>query len=184
MKLCLISDTHTYHNKIKIPECDILIRAGDWTFEGKYTEVQDFAKWLNNQPAKDIILIPGNHEVHFEKNYPDSHTWISADCPRANILINESLTLNGVNFYGSPYTPSFGYGWAYNAARTPTEAAHTFKPFIGDIWAKIPDNTEILITHGMPLGILDETKTTWEGKVEHVGDAGRCGTFKKNKRTS
>lgn len=170
MKIVLISDTHSMHSRIEIPECDLLIHAGDWTWEGKFQEVTDFAKWLATQPAKDIILVPGNHEVEFAKNYPDSHAWISGECPRAHILIEESLELNGINFWGSGYTPAFGFGWAYNAGRGIVEAATLNQPFIGDIWAKIPENTNFLITHGMPYGILDDARRNWEGKVDHVGD--------------
>mgnify|MGYP001244495831 CR=1 FL=1 len=54
-KICLISDTHTKHDSITIPECDLLIHAGDATYRGEADELYDFAKWLNKQPADFIV---------------------------------------------------------------------------------------------------------------------------------
>ena len=169
-KIIAIGDTHNHHRKIKIEPCDILIHAGDWTSEGKIDEVEDFAKWLNEQPANDTILIPGNHERYFARVYPDSRAWILDHCPRANLLIHEALELKGIKFFGSPYTPAFGFDWAYNAGRTPVEAAHLFKPFLGDLWKDIPKDTQFLINHGMPYGILDDAKDWNRGKIVPVGD--------------
>ena len=168
-RIVFISDTHTKHDKLNIPECDILIHAGDWSFQGKIQETIDFAQWLDKQPATHIILIPANHEVVFERVLPDSREWITDHCPRAHLLIHESLELEGIKFFGSPYTPAFGYGWAWNAGRTITESAHIFKPFIGDLWKDIPEDTQILITHGPGLGTFDEVLDYQTGYITNVG---------------
>ncbi len=166
----MISDTHDLHNKVIIEECDILIHSGDWTSEGKQEEVERFAKWLALQPAKHIILVPGNHERYFKKALPDSLNWVLDHCPKANILIDKAIELEGIKFYGSPWTPTFGSGWAWNASRTIVESAHEFKPFIGDIWDKIPKDTEFLISHGMPYGILDTAMDLRLARFTNVGD--------------
>lgn len=168
--ICLISDTHTYHDKVEIPECDILIHAGDESFQGTKEETECFAKWLDQQPAKHIIWTPGNHSVYFEKLFPESIAWIHDYCPRCIILINEPVAREGINFFGSPFTPTYGFRWAYQASRTVPESAHEFKPFIGDLWAKIPENTNFIINHGMPYGILDETLDWNRGSNVHSGD--------------
>jgi predicted phosphodiesterase len=163
MRFCFISDTHNYHDALTIPECDILVHCGDWTGLGRYSEVTAFATWLNKQPAKHIVIIPGNHEKVFEAELlgsigiPGSRSWITNACPKAHVLIDESIVLEGYRIYGSPWSPFF-FDWAWNAGRTITEAAHTGKPFIGDIWSKIPENTQILITHGPGYGKLDKLK--------------------------
>jgi len=64
-------------------------------------------------------------------------------------LINETVIINGTKIYGSPYTPTFGNGWAYNCDRTKIQR----------VWDMIPKDTDILITHGPPAGILDLTKS-------------------------
>jgi Icc-related predicted phosphoesterase len=168
-KIVCISDTHGLHDRITIHECDILVHAGDWTSSGTFEQVTKFAKWLDKQPASRILLTAGNHEVEFGKNYPESLKWITDNCPRANVLINEGIEVEGIKFWASPHTPSFGHGWVYNAGRTVVEAAHLHQPFIGDIWSKIPEDTEFLITHGMPMGILDRVLDRYTGRVEHVG---------------
>ncbi len=170
IKIALISDSHGQHSKLIIPPCDILIHAGDWTSTGTFKQVEDFAKWLDAQLADEVVLCPGNHEVEFEKNLPQSLNWIKDHCPKAHILMESSVELFGIKFWGSAYTPSYGFGWSFNAGRDPIEAAHTFKPFIGDIWAKIPEDTNFLVTHGMPFGILDTALDWSQGMMQCAGD--------------
>ncbi len=69
MKIVAISDVHCKWNKVVIPECDILISAGDYSFQGEPHVVVDFHKWLNKQPAKHKISVQGNHEKQVEKNF-------------------------------------------------------------------------------------------------------------------
>lgn len=159
LKIVAISDTHNRHNRIKIPKCDILIHAGDWTFQGKFSEVIEFADWLEKQPAKHIVVIPGNHEKFYEAALPMSREWITERCPRANVLINESVNIEGINIYGSPVTLFF-FNWAWN--KYPDE----IKPY----WDAIPDNTDILVTHGQPYGINDGLYyASGDPTGEHVG---------------
>jgi len=175
MKLVFISDTHTMHDKLVIPECDILFHCGDWTYKGHKHEVEAFAKWLDEQPAKHIVITPGNHEVTFQNalsgsdHDPSSKTWITDHCPRAHVLIHESIEIEGLKIFGSPWTPAFGFRWAWNAGRTPVESAHIFKPFIGDLWQDIPLDTQILITHGPGLGTLDWVADYSTGRIINVG---------------
>jgi hypothetical protein len=140
------------------------------TFQGEEHELKDFFEWLEVQPARHIVVTMGNHERFFYKHYPQSLDWIPPT--RAHILIDKAIEIEGLKIYGSPWTPAFGFDWAYNACRDLVEAAHCFKPFIGDIWAKIPEDTNILITHGQPMGILDEALDMFgTGRMIHVGDA-------------
>lgn len=172
MKVVFISDTHNRHNKVMVPPCDILIHCGDFTFQGLKSEVENFAIWLNLQPAKHIIVIPGNHEKVMEACLSgteiNSKEWITNHCPRAKVLIHEAIELEGIKFFGSPWTPYF-FNWAWNAGRTLTEAAHVFKPFIGDLWKDIPIDTQVLVTHGPPVGILDEVADYRSGRLISVG---------------
>ena len=49
LKITLISDTHTRHNKLNhlLPGGDVLIHAGDVTSVGNFTETLDFIKWFD-----------------------------------------------------------------------------------------------------------------------------------------
>lgn len=166
MKLVFISDTHSRHSGLIIPECDILFHCGDWTGLGDEGDVREFAKWLEVQPAKYIVITPGNHEVSFSKKLPQSRSWITDHCPRANVLIHESVEIQGIKIFGSPWTPFF-FNWSWNAGRTLSEAAYYFKPFIGDLWQDIPEDINILLTHGPAYEILDRA-VNWYDKSEFV----------------
>ena len=145
MKIVAISDTHNRHDKLVIPECDILIHAGDATGRGRESEVRKFARWYQQQEAGYLIWVPGNHEKDFEDCMPHSLQWFKEECPDGHILINNSINIEGINIYGSPVTPWF-HDWAWNE----------YRGQIANTWAKIPNNTNILITHGPPYQILDE----------------------------
>lgn len=154
MKIIAISDSHNQHSKLTIPPCDILIHAGDWTYEGKHKEVVDFAKWLEVQPAKNIVITPGNHELYYERVLPESRSWITDYCPRAKVLIDEEVAVEGLRIYGSPMTPEFG-NWAFNRYRGSDIKKH---------WDLIPEGLDILVTHGPPNQILD-----WAPQCGNVG---------------
>lgn len=176
MKIISISDTHNRHENIKIPKCDILIHCGDWTSLGKYSEVRNFAQWLDKQDAKHIILIPGNHELEFEGKFPESRSWITDFCPRANLLVDESVVIEGIKFHGSPATPFF-CDWAWNRTKNDAPTRHYIgneqEKLIQPIkphWDKIPDDVNVLITHGPPHGILDQTTfADGEPRPERLG---------------
>ncbi len=145
MKLSLISDTHGQHNLIKnMGYADVFIHAGDFMWSGKkVSELVDFNKWLGTVPAALKIVVPGNHDILMDQK--DWFDLASTYIPNAIFLINESLSYRGFKFYGSPQTPTF-FDWAFMADRGPA---------IKKYWDKIPDDTEILITHGPPMGICD-----------------------------
>jgi Icc-related predicted phosphoesterase len=159
MKIVCISDTHSYHRKLSLPEGDVLIHAGDMTFRGEADAQLDFITWLNEQPHRHKVIIAGNHDKSL-----DSCDWdYDADLIRklSNkkgifYLKNNHVLLDGVLFYGSPYTPSFGIGWAFNMSRRE----------LHDNWQQIPDTTDVLITHGPRESVLDKPF----GRGQSVGD--------------
>ncbi len=155
IKVVAISDTHNGHNKVVIPPCDILIHAGDESYRGNKEEVELFARWFDKQPAKHLVWIPGNHSLGVEAHWPNSKTWLSDISPRTNILMNSDVTLEGLKIWGSPVTPYF-HGWAWNVVRGAP---------IKKYWDMIPTDTDIVVTHGPPLGILDAVSRNGE----HVG---------------
>ena len=92
-----------------------------------------------------IIVIAGNHDRGFEYH---SREKIDSICTNFTYLQEESYECDGVKFYGAPHTPYF-FGWAFNV--------HRGKP-IKKIWDKIPEDTDVLLTHGPPWGILDKNQ--------------------------
>lgn len=177
MKLVCISDTHNRHGKLVIPKCDVLIHAGDYSSEGYEREVRDFYKWLNKQDATHIISVQGNHELGWEAN-PLLMTEVAKEqCPRIILLNDSSIVIDGVKFYGTPVTPFFN-SWAYNRAETDNEILYHGVPSIKPHFDAIPNDIDVLITHGPPLGILDEVKGR-EG--QHLGSASLLEAIKRVK---
>jgi len=160
LKIVCISDTHTMHNQIKIPEGDIILHGGDISYRGTKQEIKEFLEWYEQLNFKHKILIAGNHDWGFEKD----PNFFAAMCKGYGITyLNDSgIELEGIKFWGSPVQPAF-CDWAFNRARSEESSKDpydnmdyqydTIKPH----WDKIPKNTDVLITHGPPHGILDET---------------------------
>jgi len=144
MKLVIISDTHGHHNKINLPKGDVLIHCGDFSYQGTKQEIDNFTDWFISTKFKYKILVAGNHDFFLarHKNYFD-------DVHERDLiyLFNNSVVIEGIKFWGSPYTPNYK-NLAFNKHRGSS---------IKEIWDKIPMNTDIVITHGPPVGILDKT---------------------------
>ena len=148
LRIVTLADTHTQHHKLDIPTGDILIYAGDISGNGEPWEIERFNNWLFHLPHKHKLIIAGNHDRNFTQ--PSYRPWIT----NGTYLLDETVIINGINFYGSPWTPEFE-NWAF---MKPRGAA------MKSIWAQIPFDTDVLITHGPPKGILDRCPNN-----EHAG---------------
>lgn len=155
LKLVMISDTHTMHDQITVPDGDVVICAGDISYRGTEEEVVPFLQWFDALPHKHKILIAGNHDWGFEtKPRVFQHL---VEGTSITYLNDSGVVIDGQLFWGSPVQPEF-CGWAFNRERTKEDAAHPHSQynFIGEHWDLIPDNTDVLITHGPPAGLLDK----------------------------
>jgi len=143
--LDLLSDTHNRHTKCECEGGDIILHAGDVSGRGDVDEIITFLDWYARQDYEHIILVPGNHDFAFEED-PKG---MAEECKdRGIILLNDSgVTVKGVKIWGSPVQPWF-HNWAFNRQRGPEIKKH---------WDLIPNDTEVLITHGPPADILDMT---------------------------
>jgi len=153
MIITFLSDTHSKHRQITddLPGGDLLIHAGDISTMGYTHEIDNFCKWFNsldNYTTK--IFIAGNHDWGFQ-NEPGESKMISANYQGITYLQDDSIKIGpsydeSVNVYGSPWQPEF-CNWAFNLPRNGDELKHT--------WGKIPEDIDILITHGPAFGRLD-----------------------------
>jgi len=161
MRILAISDTHGQHNhfpKDYFREIDVIIHAGDTTnYKDVYrneAEFWDFYNWFIEIPVKYKILVAGNHDAFL------FHKRISkAEMLEKGIIYleNEETIVEGIKIWGSPYSPSFG-DWHFMKDRSK----------LSEIWKNIPSDTDILITHTPPKGILDLSFNK-EGKLEFCG---------------
>jgi len=153
MKITFISDTYGKHAELtdKLPGGDVLIHSGDF-MRGGYEEGEaiDFFDWLEHDVTgyKYKIFIAGNHDRLFENEPEQAIKLKDAYAPSTIYLQDSSFKIEGIKFYGSPWTPAFN-NWAFNVERD--------SDAIEEKWNQIPDDTDVLITHGPPLGILDYT---------------------------
>jgi hypothetical protein len=176
MKITHISDTHNKHNQLNglLPGGDLLIHSGDISSLGRETEVKRFVKWFNDiNNYTNKIFIAGNHDMTFDREqllrdklaHFEGKTEYDTECaegkpawleellgihlrPNVFYLENNFVILDDVKIWGSPITPSFGYGWAFNKDRGYD---------INQIWNRIPNDTDIVITHGPIYGYCDRT---------------------------
>lgn len=127
------SDTHGLHGQLdKLPAADVIVHSGDFTMAGTEREAMDFINWFCDLPYRHKIFVAGNH---------DDCLWgadISGLGGNCHYLCNSGVCLEGVKFYGMPM-------------------------FMGDVLsgkdvrniAAIPSDTDVLITHRPPAGVLD-----------------------------
>lgn len=168
MRIVCISDTHGLHSIMEgyqpLPKGDILIHAGDCTNVGKPHEVIEFVEWFMNVKGFDTkIFIAGNHDFAFEKINQPHHKgdfdWFNSIMNEENLSQSDVIYLEDseftiessefskpIKFYGTPWQPEF-FNWAFNLPRQGKE--------LEEKWDKIPDDTDVLITHGPPHGIRD-----------------------------
>jgi Icc-related predicted phosphoesterase len=161
MKIWHISDTHTYHNLLDVPEdIDMVIHSGDATNpKNPYLsedEMQNFIYWYSLLPIKHKVFVAGNHDVCIEKNFIKKD-----DFERAGIIYleNDYIEIEGIKIWGSPVTPTFGE-WAFMKARHKTH----------ELWQQIPDDTDIVVVHGPPATILDLSYNR-QNELEFCGDS-------------
>jgi len=159
-RVVCMSDTHGKHREISVPKGDILIHGGDFTKTGETGTVQDLAQYFHELQMdgsfQEVVCIAGNHELTFQKDFYAQNgsrfhkkKLFDANATKQSlqncIYLEDESYFNdkcGVEIYGSPWQPEF-CGWAFNLPRG--------QP-LREVWSRVPSSTEILVTHGPPLG--------------------------------
>jgi hypothetical protein len=158
VRFWLVSDTHNRHDELHVPSgIDVVIHCGDesdcgneWSNE---PEARAFFEWYSALDIAHKLFVPGNHSMAIEKGLVKPEQY-----PKVRFLIHEQVVLNGLVVFGTPYTPKF-FHWAYMRAREDLDV----------VWQTIPDDVDILISHGPPKGILDATRDIDTRNPIHVG---------------
>ncbi len=142
MKIVLISDTHGLHDELLIPDGDILVHTGDISMKGTIEDIANFNSWINTLPHRHKIVIAGNHDFAFQNQARLARKALT----NCHYLQDSLVNCEGIKIYGSPWQPWFE-NWAFNLERGAE---------IKKMWNLIPPDTDLLLTHGPPFGILDE----------------------------
>ena len=160
-KIVVISDTHGQHLGMQIPDGDILIHCGDFCSHGQYIDALRFVNWFGTHPHKHKIFIAGNHDLYFEQGNPSDIDGFLRTMPAGMHYLQDSgVELEGLKFWGSPVQPAF-FNWAFNRDRGEQIKKH---------WDLIPEETDVLITHGPPYKICD-IAPAGKGIYKNVGCA-------------
>uniref|UniRef100_A0A7S0LGU6 Calcineurin-like phosphoesterase domain-containing protein n=1 Tax=Coccolithus braarudii TaxID=221442 RepID=A0A7S0LGU6_9EUKA len=155
-----ISDTHNQESTMSVPMGDVLIHAGDFTQTGSIEQIASFSEWFGSLPHPRKVLIAGNHDLSLHRASfeatsrrfglatpnPDGvcteATRILQSIPGCEYLCDSGTSAFGVTIWGSPWSPEFCH-WAFNLPRG--------QPCRGK-WCLIPAGTDVVVTHGPPLG--------------------------------
>lgn len=143
MRIVCISDTHGMLNRIVVPDGDVLIHAGDATNRGTHQQVYEFARDMSRLPHKVKIFVAGNHDFGFQDHREQFQNLVES--AGVTYLQDSYVIVDGFKVYGSPWQPEFR-SWAFNLPRG--------KP-LADVWARIPSDTEVLVTHSPPDSVMD-----------------------------
>lgn len=152
MKIICISDTHRKEQLIDLPDGDMILHAGDFDIYNEW-HFDKLIYWFNriSEKYKHVVFIGGNHDLFFQGKFTEE---IQKQLPNnVHYLMNSMVTIEGIKIWGSPYSPVFGQGWAFNA----------YSEELKGIWSTIPDDTDIVITHCNPFGINDVVRGISQG---------------------
>lgn len=132
MLILHISDTHGAHRRLgELPAADVVVHSGDFTMTGGEAEAVDFLNWFCDLPHRHKIFICGNHECLYNAH-------IDGLDGNVHYLCNSGVEIDGVRFYGVPMF-----------------LAECVSDRQNRNYAAVPDDTDVLITHTPPYGILD-----------------------------
>jgi Icc-related predicted phosphoesterase len=167
MKIWHISDTHGYHDLLSVPSgVDLVIHSGDAAnYRDPYRnehEYRTFLIWLESLPIRYKIVVAGNHDSSLERKLITSTQMLNDY--GVIYLEDESVHIEDLKIYGSPWTPEFN-NWAFNKKRNK----------INKIWDMIPEDTDILVTHGPPKGVMDISDAHGSREIHFCG----CSALKK-----
>ncbi len=151
---------------------DLLIITGDITANDTLKQWSEFFSWLKKQDYQKKILIAGNHDNFLRNGFPNNQVeadelkevqFFLYEIEDFEYLCDSGTEFEGMKIWGSPWSLWFKGINPHCKAFTGTENDLKKK------YALIPDDTEILITHGPPFGMMDGIPDMYDGSYFHVG---------------
>lgn len=147
MRIVAISDTHGV-DVGPLPDGDVLVHCGDMLAQGTLANLRGVLKVLSRQTHRHVVIIAGNHDHAFARHASTARAMVAKATRPIHYIKDSGVELDGVRFWGSPWTPNFfPENWVFNQPRRSVVARAR--------WAKIPDDTDVLLTHGPAWGVLD-----------------------------
>lgn len=144
MRIVAVSDTHLFHDELVVPDGDVFVHAGDLCRAGDLEELAIAAAWIRSLPHPIKIVIAGNHDWAFVEAPEEARHTLGDEII---YLQDAGIVAAGLRVWGSPWQPAYN-DWAFNLPRGKA---------LADVWAKIPEGLDLLVTHAPPLGIGDRS---------------------------
>lgn len=194
VRFLVLSDTHDAECPSTLPLCDVLLHCGDLTEDGTPDAISKALSSLGSVNAELRLVIAGNHDISLDRDYYISQGGSAKDVEAAQSLVSSDASSvtskNGVTFlkegthtftlglgasftiYASPFTPAYGssaFQYPSNqdrfnsASHTPTWAVNASTES-----TRIPENVDIVMTHGPAQYILDSTSDGRSAGCEHL----------------
>ncbi|KAF2141138.1 uncharacterized protein K452DRAFT_351743 [Aplosporella prunicola CBS 121167] len=197
VKFLVISDTHdlgltddtSSAFRLPTPSADVILHCGDLTNNGTHESLSKVLRMLGSMPAELKLVIAGNHDISLDPELYATQGGDAKDSAKALELMRGPLaqecgvtyldegthtfTLrSGASFsvYASPYTPQYGssafqYPSGHDRFNVHTPAWATN---VGTAASIIPDGIDIVMTHGPPQYVLDDTDDGRSAGCEHL----------------
>lgn len=148
VRLVFISDTHGKHESLAVPDGDVLCHTGDFTHGGTEAEARAFLDWFGALPHAAKIFIAGNHD-RFEDAVDDEllNTWLPGG---VSYLRDGGVIASGLTFWGVPWIPLSARFIGMSFLKDPGAD-------MAERWALVPPETNIILAHSPPYGILDRS---------------------------
>ena len=167
VRIVCTSDTHSGveddPQSFTVPDGDVLIHAGDFTNFGEVDKVKKFNSWLGTLPHTVKLVVAGNRDITFDPSVvgPNNKHWEKLQHPDMKevksyltnciYLEDASVIINGFKFHGTPWTPIKAHKSISHAAfQIPRSDVSRWE----QVCSNIPSDTDILISHCPPYGIL------------------------------
>ena len=173
MKIAAISDLHG-NIDFNIDKSDILCICGDIiplniqinSKKSKHWFEDKFIPWCNKQDVEEVYIIGGNHDFFIFNHSKELVELLNGT--KIHYLQDSQKTYtdeNGKDYiiYGTPWCHQFGR-WAFMGYSDDA---------LKEIFNKMPENVDILLTHDAPYGCSDicQQNVAWN-KKEHIGNKG------------
>ena len=166
MIIYAISDTHGKLD-FDIPECDLLLHAGDiapwyggWTLNDQLDWFDTkFVEWAKSVPAKHVVLIPGNHDFVCEQGLIAVNENLPDNC---HIIHDKLIEIEGLKVFGTSWQPRF-CNWAFNCSDTKDDLYRRYKA--------IPEAVDVLLTHCPPKGACDVVQDGFNATGANLGSS-------------
>ena len=149
-----------------MPKVDVVLHCGDLTQVGGISAYKKALNLLSSFDAELKLVIAGNHDISLDNGYWQSHL-DEGDEPQEHDEAVAVMTGPLARAAGMTYLTEGTHNFVLENGTTFSVFASPYQPECGD-WAfgypcsedhfgqaNIPNNVDIVMTHGPPAGILD-----------------------------